>query len=151
MVAYNSSETGRSEIFVETFPGKARPLAGDDDRSRGTSVASRWPRAVLRHADQRRRIVEVNNVAGAVRFGSPAVLFRRTDIARSGSELRAVSRWPALRRPDRRIYESAASTDQPVRMNWRSALRERLNCRSGWATRRRRSTERIQFISGLHW
>ena len=122
MVAYMSSETGRSEIFVETFPEKR-------GRWQVTTTGAVDP---VWRADGRQLFyltptnnvasVEVHNVAGAVRFGSPQVLFRRTDIA---DQSRSFAPFP-----DGQRFVVLTEVSRPqrqqitVRMNWRSALRE---------------------------
>ena len=121
MVAYNSDETGRSEIFVETFPEKR----GRWQVTTTGAVDPAW------RADGRELFyvtptnavasVEVNNVAGAVRFGSPQVLFRRTDIA---DQARSYAPFPDGQRFVVLTEVSSPQRQQiTVRMNWRSALR----------------------------
>jgi Tol biopolymer transport system component len=123
LVAYASSETGGSEVFVETFPEKGgrwqvtttgafEPLWRGDGRelfflTSGNEVAA----------------VDVVRSGGGIRFGPQRVLFERE----GGTVDQVRSYAPA---PDGQRFVVLTETSNPkpqqlmVRMNWRSLLRE---------------------------
>jgi DNA-binding winged helix-turn-helix (wHTH) protein/Tol biopolymer transport system component len=121
LVAYHSSETGATEVFVETFPEKR-------GRWQVTTTGAIEP---LWRADGRELFfltsrnevasVEVFRSADGVRFGAPRILFTRpvgpVDQVRSYAAFADGRRFVVL------IPASAPAPQQiSVRVNWRSAL-----------------------------
>ena len=75
-IAYTSNETGRAEIYVQSFPqGNSRYLVSNDGGD-----FSRWRRdgkeLFYRAPDGRLMVVAVRTLATGLEFGAPTVLFR---------------------------------------------------------------------------
>ena len=75
-IAYTSNESGRNEIYVQSFPaGGARWLV-----SSGGGTLARWRRdgkeLFYRALDGKLMVASVRNAPGGLEFGTPAALFR---------------------------------------------------------------------------
>jgi len=121
LVAYQSSDAGRSEVFVATFPQKGSRMqvtttGGVEPmwRADGRELFFLSPRDEL-------CVVEVIRSGGAVRFGPPRVLFRLQNLPNT------FRRYAPLPDGQSFVVLTAAPHEAAQRMtvlvNWRSAFR----------------------------
>jgi Tol biopolymer transport system component len=132
--AYASNETGRPEIYVQTFP----PGGGKWQISSNGGVFLRWRRdgKELFYLDSLTRAkmvsVSINATAGRFEFSQPKVLFDSGYIYASFGH---TGTWNAfavspdgqrflIPRPDPGVVSAAANTPMNIVLNWRSALKK---------------------------
>ena len=115
LIAYASSESGRYEIIVDTFPDKA-------GRWKITTDGGREPiwradgRELYFLSGQTVMAVDIHRDRGGLEWGAPRPLFQIPDLSSGLARPDGFSRWPAVPRGDRRHSGSASEPVHAVEL-----------------------------------
>jgi eukaryotic-like serine/threonine-protein kinase len=121
LVAYHSSESGGTEIFVETFPEKGGRWQVTTTGGWEPAWRADGRELFFMSSQEELCAVDVDQSGGTVRFGPPRVLFKLDTTAHT-----TVRRYAPLPDGQRFVVLTSESVRLPQRMNvlvnWRSAL-----------------------------